>query len=227
MRYKNLILIGTSHIARQSVDQIEKAIGRDKPDIVAIELDRKRLASLLGNSGQKVYFSNIKRIGIKGFLFSIIGAWAEKKMGRIVGVRPGADMLKAVQLAKNNNSLIALIDQDIEVTLRNISRTFSWLERWHLFVDVFKAVFFGDREMKKLGVKSVDLSKVPPKSLIVKLIRQMRVRYPNLYKSLIDDRNKVMASNLLNLMHQNPYKRIVAVVGAGHEDEVFKLIKAG
>ena len=38
MNYKNLTIIGTSHIAKQSLDDVETAIEHGKPDIVALEL---------------------------------------------------------------------------------------------------------------------------------------------------------------------------------------------
>ena len=80
MRYNNLIIIGTSHVARQSLEEVEKKINEEKPEIIALELDNKRIYSLLHKKNEKrssIY--NIKNMGIKGWLFSLIGAWAEKK----------------------------------------------------------------------------------------------------------------------------------------------------
>ena len=46
---------------------------------------------------------NVFRVGIKGFFFSIIGEWAEKKLGEYVGVTPGSDMTTAFKLAKKQD----------------------------------------------------------------------------------------------------------------------------
>jgi pheromone shutdown protein TraB len=46
-----ITIIGTSHIARQSVEEVRNAIIETKPDIVAIELDYARYRALL--SGKK------------------------------------------------------------------------------------------------------------------------------------------------------------------------------
>ena len=46
MKYKNLTIIGTSHIAKQSLDEVKEEIETNKPDIVAIELDKNRLQAL-------------------------------------------------------------------------------------------------------------------------------------------------------------------------------------
>ena len=159
MDRKNLKIIGTSHIAKQSLDDVEKSVEAERPDIIALELDRSRLHGLFKKPG-KLRIYDIKRVGIKGFLFSLIGAWAEKKMGDIVGVAPGSEMKSAVNLARKNKIQIALIDQDIEITLRRFSKTITWKEKWNFVVDLFKGFFV------KGNVIEFDLSKRPNKKTI-------------------------------------------------------------
>ena len=57
------------------------------------------------------------------------------------------------------------------------------------------------------------------------MTQKVKQRYPSLYKVLIEERNQVIAFNLKNLMQENPLSKIVAVIGAGHEEEVMSLIK--
>lgn len=219
MRYKNLAIIGTSHIAKQSLDDVEKAILEGKPDIVALELDKKRLYSLFQDKKRGIRIYDIRRIGIKGFIFALIGAWAEKKLGKLVGVSPGSEMKKAVKLAKKHKIKIALIDQDIEITLKRFSESLTWKEKRNFVVDIFKAVFV----RKKVII--FDLTKVPSKKTIKKLVAQVKERYPNIYKVLIEERNVVMARNLKHIMSQNQDKKILAIIGAGHEEDILNLIK--
>jgi len=42
IKYKNLSIIGTSHIAKQSLDEVKDIIEHTKPYINALELDKKR-----------------------------------------------------------------------------------------------------------------------------------------------------------------------------------------
>jgi len=219
MNYKNLTLIGTSHIARQSLKEVEEAFDSEKPDIIALEIDKKRLYSLMHKPKGRLSIYSIRKIGLKGFIFSLIGAWAEKKLGEIVGVAPGSEMKKAVMLARKNGKKIAFIDQDIEITLRRFSKALTWREKWRFFIDILKAVFSRKKEI------DFDLSKVPSKDIIKKLIDRVKSRYPNVYKVLIEERNIVMAENLSALMEKNEDKKILAIVGAGHEDEILRLIK--
>ena len=218
MKYKNLTIMGTSHIAKQSLEDVEKEIENKKPDIIALELDRRRLYSLFKKPG-KIRIYDIKRVGIKGFIFSLIGAWAEKKLGKIVGVAPGSEMKKAAGLARNYDIKIALIDQDIEITLKRFSKSLTWKEKWNFIVDVLKAIFVRKK------IIEFDLTKVPSKKVIKKLVGQVKKRYPNIYKVLIEERNHVMADNIKKIMETYPDKKILAIIGAGHEDDILEMIK--
>lgn len=220
MIYENLILIGTSHIAKQSLEDVKNVISEEKPDIVALELDRQRLNALMSKEKPKKWnLYNIRKVGLRGFIFSLIGAWVEKKLGEIVGVSPGSEMKVAVRLAKKNKIRIALIDQDIGITLRRFSKALSWREKWNFVVDLLKAFVLRKKEVE------FDLTTVPDEKIIRKMIDKVKERYPNIYRVLIEERNMIMAANLSKLMEQEKDKKIVAIVGAGHEKEIIGLIK--
>ena len=218
MQYQNLTIIGTSHIAKQSLKEVRAAIEGEKPDIIALELDKKRAYALMSKKQRKIRIYDIKKVGIKGFLFSLIGAWVEKKLGEYTGISPGSEMKEAIRLARNNKIKIALIDQDIEVTLKKFSKSLTWKEKWNILVDIFKAVILRKKEIE------FDLKTVPSKKIINKLIKKVKKRYPSFYKILVEERNQIMANKLHNLMKKNKEKRIVAIVGAGHEESILKII---
>ena len=211
-------IIGTSHIAPESLKKVEKAILEEKPGIVAVELDKKRLIALLSRKKPKIGLSDIKRVGFKGWLFAMFGAWAERKLGAKVGVSPGAEMIKAVAAAHEVGAKTALIDQDIEVTLKRFSKALTWKEKWTFVVDLFKGLVL------KKGI-TFDLSKVPSQKLVAELIEDVRKRYPNVYKVLVQERNEFMARRLSHLLKIYPEDKIIAVVGAGHEKEIARLLK--
>lgn len=221
MEYKNITLVGTSHISPESLQEVEEVIKSRKPAIIAIELDQPRLHALMHKKKGRIRLSDIRKIGVKGYLFSIIGSWAEKKLGEYVGVSPGSEMLKAVRMARTSGARLALIDQDISITLKRLSKVMSWKEKWNFFVDVFNAVIL----RKKDPDIAFDLKKVPSKKLIKKLTDKVKKRYPNIYMVLVDERNEVMGRNLYLLMVQHPKDPIVGIIGAGHEEEIVKIIK--
>ena len=221
---KRIILLGTSHIAEESVAAIERAIAKYEPCIVAVELDTARLDALVHRRRRVSFLSLVPRVGITGAVFAVIGGYVQKKLGAKVGVLPGADMLAAVRTAQKHKLPVFLIDQPIEVTLRRFSAAFTFREKMRLLADVFMAIFFPERQMKQYGVFVLDLSTVPSQKLIARLIREIKKRYPSLYRVLIHERNEYMVYQLVRLAHQHPDKKILAVVGAGHEEGMQRML---
>ncbi|KHO50523.1 MAG: pheromone shutdown protein TraB [archaeon GW2011_AR16] len=225
MKYKHITLIGTSHIAQESINQVTYLIQTQKPDIVAVELDRKRLHALLSKQRPGINFALLFRVGVKGFLFALIGQFVQRKLGSKVGVVPGADMLAAVRTARAVGCEIYLLDQDIEITLSRFSQALTWKEKGRFCMDVLRGVLSGGKDPALADLGSFDLRKVPSQTLIKKLIGRVKERYPNVYRVLIEERNDLMARRLAKLAIKNPDKTILAVVGAGHEEEMLVLVK--
>ncbi|MBU1198439.1 MAG: TraB/GumN family protein [Nanoarchaeota archaeon] len=219
LKYKNIIIIGTSHIAKSSLKEIESVFFKQDPEIVAVELDKSRLHALLENKKPDYSLALIPQIGLQGYLFAVIGAFLQKKLGNIVGITPGSDMLKAVTLARDNQKRIALIDRDIRITLSRLSKAIKWKEKINFLIDIFRAPF--SEKMK------IDLKKVPEKEIITKALGLLKKRYPGIYAALVDERNKIMALKINALMENYPDKKILVVVGAGHEEDLLDLVKKG
>jgi len=219
MRWKNLIIVGTSHIAAESKKEVKDLILKEKPDIIALELDKKRMYALLNPKKKRLSLKDIKRVGFKGWLFGVLGAWAEKKLGERAGGKPGQEMLEAIYLAREKQIPLALIDQDIEVTLRKFSESLSWKEKGHFVWDSLKAIVLRKPEIE------FDLRKVPSAKIIAKLTRKVKKRYPNIYKVLVTERNTIMAQRLAHIMKLHPEYKILAVLGAGHEKDIINLVK--
>ena len=221
-RYKNITLLGTSHIAIQSVKQVEDYIKKHKPYVIALELDPKRFRALQSRH-HKISLKDIRKLGFKGFIINFIGAWAEKALGKRVGTKPGAEMRKAIQMAREYKLKIALIDQNIELTIKKLIKSITFKEKLRFIKDLFIGT-----PIKKQELKEFDLKKVPKETTIIKMINQVKGRYPNVYKVLVKERNELMAKNLNKLILLYPKKSIFAIVGAGHEKGIIgelKLIK--
>ena len=216
--HKNLTILGTSHISKDSVNFIENFVEKNKPDVIAVELDNRRLGAMLSES--KMSFKDIFNLGVGPFLLGLVGSWIQKKLGNIVKVKPGSDMLKAVEMSKKYKLKLALIDQDARITLKKLVKSFSWKERGRLTYDLTLGLIF-----RKKYVKGFDIRKVPDSKLIKELLEVVKKRYPSVYNVLIEDRNHVMSKNLYKLMTSYPDKKIFAVVGAGHEEGIIEEIK--
>ncbi len=214
-RYKHLHIVGTSHVAPESLVKVKKTMEKAVPEIVALELDRNRYAALLSDKKTSFSFSSIKEFGFKGWVFGVLASFVERHVGESIGMSPGTEMLYAAQLAKEHEAKIALIDQPLPVTLRRFSATLSWREKFRFVVDLFRGPWL----RKEFGFA---LHGVPDKKMINKILAFMEQRYPNVYKTLVVERNRYMAKQLYVILQHHS---VVAVVGAGHEEAIVSDLK--
>lgn len=208
-------IVGTSHISKHSAAEVRRAFVEFKPDIIAIELDRRRFQALqeraAGKVEQQLPLSMVRQVGVVGYLFLRIGSFVQRKLGGVVKVDPGVDMLEAVRLAQGHGKRLALVDQDVLVTMRRLSAAFTWREKLRVVLDVLRGPFLE----KKYRIR---LDRVPPKQLLRNLMKLMEERYPSLHRVLLVERNIHMAAKVARIAQ--PGQRILLVVGAGHEDDL-------
>jgi len=219
---ENITILGSSHIAAQSIKEVESIINSIQPDIIALELDAGRLGGLISEPKNGRGLS-ISQIGFKGYIFSKIGSFVEHRLGKVVGVKPGAEMKRAYELAQKNKARIALIDVPIITTMRKLSNSITWKEKFNFFIDIVKGLvsFIAG---KKPEIQ-FDLRTVPSELLISSLVSRVRERYPNVYRVLIHERNIYMARKI-NLLNQKfPDAKIFAIMGAGHVSEVYEILQ--
>lgn len=207
---ENIVLVGTSHVSKQSSKLIKKEFLNFKPDIICVELDKERLRSLISGKS-KIKLSMIRHIGVTGFLFALIGKYVQQKLGKVTGVTPGEDMLTAVKLAGKNKKKLALIDRNVALTMRRLSKNVSFSEKLKMVWDVISSPF-----RKKLKMK-INVKNIPDEEIIHQLTSLMKERYPQLHKVLITERNQIMTKRIQNIQKQNPHKKIMVVIGAGHK----------
>ena len=218
VKYKNIIIIATSHIAKESVDKVKKEIKKIKPNIIALELDNTRLKALL--SKKRKITSSIYKLGFRGFLFNLIGAYIEKSLSKHTGILPGSEMKTAIKLAKKYNIRVALIDQPINITINNLVAQMTLIEKLRFIKDILNIFTF------KKSKTDFDLNSVPSKKLIEKIIKETMRKYPTLFKVLVKDRDIYMGKALYKLMLTFPDKKILAIVGAGHEKGILGELKS-
>lgn len=212
---KNLVIIGTSHISKESKERIISQFSEFKPDIICIELDRNRFHALMNPQKQRGKPS-IVQLGVTGYIFAVLGKALQKKLGNMTGMNPGEEMLLGATLAKNNRLRLELIDQDAAVTLRNLSKKVTFREKLRIVQDMFISPF-----SKKMRMK-IDIHKIPDEEVIIKVMTMMKGRYPGFYNVLLEDRNRFMAKKIYMMMRNNPSKKILAIVGAGHVEGIKK-----
>lgn len=214
---ENLRLVGTSHISRQSKKDIKKAYDELEPDVVAIELDKTRLHGLLTNQKPKVTLAVIRKVGVVGYLFLKIGSKVQQKLGSIVKVEPGSEMKYAYSLAAKDKKQVLLTDRPIQVTMARLSKYWTTKEKFRMVWDVITSPFKKEKMF-------IDLSKVPEDEFLAKLLELFKKQYPKLFSILVSERDVYMANMVKRYMEENPEKKILIVVGAGHVPGMKKIL---
>jgi pheromone shutdown-related protein TraB len=215
--FRNIYLLGTSHIASKSVEQVKECFETIKPEIAAIELDAGRAYSLKHKVKKPKTLDLLKTLGLGGFMFYIFGEFVQKKLGKIVNMEPGSEMLATMKEAERTNAAIVFIDRDIQVTLSRFSKYFRKRELFRMIGDMISSPFRKEK-------MTMDLSKVPSEENLEMILGEAKKRYPSLFKILVDERDSFMAKRLFLLSIQNPDKKILAVTGAGHTNGILSYL---
>jgi pheromone shutdown-related protein TraB len=205
---KEITLIGTAHVSRESSELVEQVIAERKPDTVCVELCQSRYQALI----QKQQWENMHIVKVikekKAFLLlsNLILAYFQKKIGKKLGIKPGDEILTAIAAAGKAGSQIHLADREIRVTL---SRTWKLMGLWaksKLIVQLITSA--GEME----EVKPEDIEELKKKDMLESLLEEIGESFPAIRQVLIDERDQYLACKIRTA----PGKRIVAVVGAGH-----------
>lgn len=217
----NVVLLGTSHVAEQSVEEIGEAIMKYEPEAVGIELDYARFRKLMSTRKEKVNtMAMIKEFGVSGYLFVAIGSYVQKKVGRSLNIEPGADMKAAYLKAREHKIPTALIDMDIRVIVKRISRL-SFSQKMGMFFNLFFKSFKKEYR-NKLNFDVRD--GVPDEKFIESALEILQKEVPMLYKILIEDRNAFMVKKVMSL-RENHEGNILVVVGAGHVKGMYEMLQ--
>jgi len=216
IRDNDVVIIGTAHVSEKSVEDVTTAIEDLKPDIVAVELCDSRYRSLTGQeetgeiqikellSGNKLYL----------LLIQLSLAYIQKKIGAEVGVKPGSDMIAAINTAHKMGARVALVDRDIGVTIQRFWSSMRFREKVKLIASLIPAAF-------GRGGEEIDMDEITQDDVVAQVIEEFRKISPRAAQVLIDERDAYIARNLIRLSGSG---KVVAVVGAGHREGISRYL---
>jgi len=205
---REITLIGTAHVSRESADLVTRVIEEEKPDTVCIELCESRYKAIK----QKNRWQNTDLIKVirekKSFLLlsNLLLTSFQKKIGQKLGIKPGEEMIRAMEAADSVGAHIYLADRDIRITLSRTWRLMGLWTKMKLLAQLVTSMGEVD------SIKEEDIEKMKDKDVLETLLSEIGETLPELRRILIDERDKYLTEKIRSA----PGKRIVAVVGAGH-----------
>jgi pheromone shutdown-related protein TraB len=207
-----IIIVGTAHVSEKSVQEVVKTIEEAKPDIVAVELCLARYKALTGQEEEKeIKISELLSGGkLYFFLVQWFLAYIQKKIGDEMGVKPGSEMLAAIEAAKKAGARVALVDRDVGITIQRFWSAMGFLDKIRLVGSLIPAAF-------GWGGEEIDIDTITQDDIVSQMISEFRRISPGAAKALVDERDAYLARNLVLLSKQG---RVLAVVGAGHKEGI-------
>ncbi|MDP6395966.1 MAG: TraB domain-containing protein [Desulfobacterales bacterium] len=205
---KTILLIGTAHVSRESADLVASVISEEKPDTVCVELcDSRYQAIRQKNKWQDTNIIKvIKEKKVFLLLSSLLLASFQKKIAKKLNIKPGGEMIKAIETGEAIGAKIHLADRDIRITLGRVWRVMGFWEKVKLLFQLVLSVGEIDE------ISENDIEKMKEQDVLESLLSDVGKSMPVMKKILIDERDRYIAHKIRSA----PGEKIVAVVGAGH-----------
>jgi len=205
---KEIILVGTAHVSVDSAELVARVIHEEKPDTVCVELCDSRFQALT----QKKRWQEMDIVKVvrekKAFLLflNLLLASFQKRIGDRLGIQPGAEMMRAIEVSEATGTRIHLADRDIRITL---SRTWRLMGLWSKVKLLLQTILSLDETDR---ISQEDIEKMKREDVLETILSEVGESLPEVRRILIDERDQYLTSKIRSA----PGQRIVAVVGAGH-----------
>ena len=212
---ENLRLLGTAHVATASVEAVKQNIEEWGPDIVAVELCKGRHDALTQEKrlDREGLLKVIKEGRAPMVLLQSLLAAEQRKLGLDEGQQPGAELLAAVETAKEYHLQVELVDRDIQTTLRRAWNKMRFREKMGLMW----ALLSEEDSDEELELEDM----LADKDLLTSLMEELREVSPGAGEVLIDERDEFIARKISAIRGNG---KVLAVLGAGHLNGVSKLL---
>ncbi len=210
-------VVGTAHVSRRSVEEVTRTIEELRPEVVCVELCQGRHDALTQeNSFRGLDVFKVVREGKTLYLLAHLALSSyQRKMGQALGVKPGAELLAAVETAKRVGARVELIDRDIHTTLK---RTWSNLGLWKRSMLLSSLmVGFGDDDKPGAGKRELTeetIEELKEGKALSEMLDELARALPEVKTPLIDERDAFLVSGMEQAA--GGARHVVAVVGAAH-----------
>ncbi len=203
-----IFIVGTAHVSPRSVTEVTRVITQLRPDTVCVELDQARYEALIDDSRFRRLdlFQIIREKRVLFLLASLALSSYQRRIGERMGVRPGAELLAAVEAARSVGAELVLADRDIQATLKRTWRSLGFLNKLRLTSGLLMTPFSVEE------LTSEQIENLKDRDTISEMLKELSTMMPDLKRPLIDERDLYLISSV----REAQGKTIVAVVGAGH-----------
>ncbi|WP_138416761.1 TraB/GumN family protein [Aquibacillus sediminis] len=213
---KEMILIGTAHVSKQSAEQVKQVIEAENPDAVCIELDEQRYQSIVsGNQWKDMdIFKVIKEKKATLLLMNLAISSFQRRMAKQFGINAGQEMIQGMESAKEVDAELVLADRNIQITFARIWHGVGFWGKVKLLMQIIFSIFSNET------ITEEEMEKMKSQDMLDSMLDELTVSFPRLKKPLIDERDQYLAQKI----KQAQGDKVVAVLGAAHVPGITKEI---
>ncbi len=214
---RSITLVGTAHISRDSVAEVESIIAEEKPGRVCVEIDQTRYQSMTqGSRWENLDIGKVLKEG-KGFflLANLALSGFQKRMGAGVGVKPGEEMIAATSAAEAAGIPWSCCDRDVQITLKRAWARSNFWNKSKLLASLISSAFSNEK------LSEEEIEQLKNKNELEQMMNELAGYLPSVKEVLIDERDRYLASKIF----LSPEEHVVAVVGAGHMAGIERWLK--
>lgn len=207
-----ITLLGTAHVSKASAEHVRTLLGSDDFDAVALELCPSRHAAITNPDNMaKMDMLKVIRQGKASMVVASLALSAyQQRIAEELGIKPGAEMHAAIEVAKEKNIPVFLIDRDVGTTLKRIYRNVPWWRRIYIFSGLLTMMLSSEK------VDEQEIERIKQGDLLESMFNSFQEQAHELYQPLIDERDEYMAAKLQLETKDHAYRSVLAVIGAGH-----------
>ncbi len=208
LEQKDIYILGTAHVSKESVKQVRECIEDIRPDSVCVELCQSRFDSIFNEKKWKDMdiVKVVKENKAFYLLMQLMLSSFYKKIGDKLGVQPGSDMIEGVRAAQDIGAEVVLADRDVNITLKRVWGYLSFFKKMKLIWLIFGGIFSSEEITEK------DIEKLKQRDQLQIALEEVAKHLPEVKERLIDERDIYLAEKIKSA----PGEKVVAVVGAGH-----------
>lgn len=209
-----ITLLGTAHVSKASADKVAELLGPNglEPDAVAVELCGSRAQSMTDPDAlaRLDLFAVIRQRRVYMVAASLaLGAY-QQRIADQFGIEPGAEQRTAMRLAEARRLPLLLIDREVGTTLRRAAHNIGFFQRLNLFTGLLAGLLTREK------VTEEEVEYLKQGDILETAFAEFAQDRASLYAPLITERDQYMAARLRQEAKKKGYRKILAVVGAGH-----------
>jgi len=206
----DIVIVPVAHVSKESVLAVEETIAREKPNVVAVELDQQRLIAMFNHQKPKLIDM------LRNPLFTLLYL-SQQTIGKILGISPGGEMFAAVEAARKANIPVAVVDRPMSETLAHLSKI-PLSEKAIIVANLLMTplVFLPIPFVKRVSPDSLAKGGLPEE-----LLAEFKKSLPQTYKALVEERDEYITNHVLMIKAE----KVVLVIGAGHVKGIQERIK--